>query len=87
MWTNVHEKPMGVPVGVWSSDEVGQEAGRLMKRHTVELFNGLRPKLIDVGGVTGDEVDKIITRLADELEDGPKWQLETLYDFAWAAKA
>ncbi|CAE6424049.1 hypothetical protein ACGC1H_002632 [Rhizoctonia solani] len=87
MWTNVHEQTIGVPVGVWASDEVGKEAGELMKRHTVELFNGLRPKLIDNGGMTGDEADEIIARLADELEDGPKWKLEALYSFVWAAKA
>ncbi|CAE6512036.1 unnamed protein product [Rhizoctonia solani] len=87
MWTDVHEKILHIPVGVWSSDEVGQEAGRLMKHHTVELFNGLRPKLIDDGGMTGDEVDELIARLAAELEDGPTWRLEAMYHFVWTAKA
>ncbi|CAE6424122.1 unnamed protein product [Rhizoctonia solani] len=87
MWTNVHEQKIGVPIGDWLNDKVGQEAGRLMKRQTVELYNGFRPNLIDIGGMTGDEVDEIIARLAVELENGPKWQLETLYDFVWAAKA
>ncbi|CAE6447258.1 unnamed protein product [Rhizoctonia solani] len=87
MWTNVHEKKIGVPIGVWASDEVGQEAGRIMKRQTIELYNGFRPNLIDVGGMAEDKVDEIIAKLTDELEDGQKWQLETLYDFIWAVKA
>ncbi|KAH7341466.1 S-adenosyl-L-methionine-dependent methyltransferase [Rhizoctonia solani] len=87
MWGNVHEKKFGVPIGVWSNDEVDQEAGRIMKRQTVELYSGFRPNLIDIGGMAEDKVDEIIARLTDELEDGPKWQLETLYDFIWAIKA
>ncbi|CAE6417728.1 unnamed protein product, partial [Rhizoctonia solani] len=87
MWTNVHEKKISVPIGVWASDEVGQEAGRIMKRQTIELYNGFRPNLIDVGGMAEDKVDEIIAKLTDELEDGQKWQLETLYDFIWAIKA
>ncbi|CUA68564.1 hypothetical protein RSOLAG22IIIB_03603 [Rhizoctonia solani] len=87
MWAQVHEKKIGVPIGVWANDEIGQEAGRLMKHQTVELYHGFRPNLIDVGGMTGPEVDEIIARLANELEDGPKWELETLYDFIWAVKA
>ncbi|CAE6433799.1 unnamed protein product [Rhizoctonia solani] len=86
MWTNVQEKRIGVPIGTWASDEVGQEAGRIMQRQTVELFNGFRPNLIDVGGMSADEVDGIIARLADELEDGPKWELEIPYEFIWAVK-
>ncbi|CAE6460621.1 unnamed protein product [Rhizoctonia solani] len=87
IWTNVSEKQIRVPVGVWASDEVGQEAGRLMKRQIVEMYKGLRPNVIDVGGMGTDEVDELIARLADELEDGPKWELELPYEFIWAAKA
>lgn len=87
IWTNVSEKQIRVPVGVWANDEVGQEAGRLMKRQIVEMYKGLRPNVIDVGGMGTDEVDELIARLADELEDGPKWELELPYEFIWAAKA
>ncbi|CAE6444832.1 unnamed protein product [Rhizoctonia solani] len=86
MWTNVHEKKINVPVGVWASDEAGREAGRLMQRQTIELYNGFRPNLIDIGGMTGDEVDSIIAKLIEELGDGSKWQLEIPYDFIWAVK-
>ncbi|KAH7341506.1 S-adenosyl-L-methionine-dependent methyltransferase [Rhizoctonia solani] len=50
MWANVHEKQIRVPVGVWTSDEVGREAGRLMKRQTVEVYQGFRLNIIDAGG-------------------------------------
>ncbi|QRW19195.1 methyltransferase domain protein [Rhizoctonia solani] len=80
-------KKIGVPIGVWATDKVGQEAGQLMQRQTIELFNGFRPNLIDIGRMDESEVDDIILRLAKELEDGSKWQLETLYDFVWAVRA
>ncbi|CAE6449528.1 unnamed protein product [Rhizoctonia solani] len=87
MWMNVSEKQIRVPIGVWASDEVGQEAGRLMKRQIVEMYKGLRPNVIDVGGMGTDEVNELVAGLADELEDGPKWELELPYEFIWAAKA
>ncbi|KAF8708045.1 putative methyltransferase, partial [Rhizoctonia solani] len=87
MWTNVNQKKIGVPIGVWATDKVGQEAGQLMQHQTIELFNGFRPNLIDIGRMDESEVDDIILRLAKELEDGSKWQLETLYDFVWAVRA
>ncbi|ELU41838.1 methyltransferase domain-containing protein [Rhizoctonia solani AG-1 IA] len=90
MWTNVNQKKIGVPIGVWATGAfgvVGQEAGQLMQRQTIELFNGFRPNLIDIGRMDESEVDDIILRLAKELEDGSKWQLETLYDFVWAVRA
>ncbi|CAE6409093.1 unnamed protein product, partial [Rhizoctonia solani] len=52
MWTNVEEKKVAVPIGLWATDEAGQEAGRIMQRQTVELYNGFRPNLIDIGGMT-----------------------------------
>ncbi|KAG8731207.1 hypothetical protein FRC11_004731 [Ceratobasidium sp. 423] len=87
MWANVHEEEIRVPIGAWASDEAGQKAGQLMHRQTVELYHGFRPNLIDIGGMTGDEVDGIIASVADELEGGLKWQLEALFDFVWAVKA
>ncbi|GAB1519048.1 hypothetical protein RhiTH_002114 [Rhizoctonia solani] len=87
MWTNVNQKKIGVPIGVWATDKVGQEAGQLMQHQTIELFNGFRPNLIDIGRMDESEVDDIILRLAKQLEDGSKWQLETLYDFVWAVRA
>ncbi|CEL56813.1 hypothetical protein RSOLAG1IB_08115 [Rhizoctonia solani AG-1 IB] len=86
MWVNINDKKISIPVGVWAVDEVGQAAGRLMQRQTVELYSGLRPDLIDYGGMTEDEVDDVIARLAKELEDGLKWMLETQFEFVWAAK-
>jgi hypothetical protein len=70
-----------------AADEVGREAGRIMQRQTVELYNGFRPNLIDVGWMDEGEVDRIISTVTKDLEDGSKWELETLYEFVWAVKA
>ncbi|KAF8699319.1 Methyltransferase domain, partial [Rhizoctonia solani] len=86
MWTSVEEKQVAVPIGIWANNEIGQEAGRIMQRQTVELYNGFRPNLIDIGGMAEDEIDQIIAELAEDLKDGSKWQLETHYDFVWAMR-
>ncbi|CAE6409083.1 unnamed protein product [Rhizoctonia solani] len=87
MWTSIHETIVIVPIGVWTQDEISREAGRLMQHCAVELIKGFRPNLIDDARFTGEEVDGMISRLTNELEDGSRWQLEAPFHFIWAAKA
>ncbi|KAG9115469.1 hypothetical protein FRC07_007544 [Ceratobasidium sp. 392] len=86
MWTNVHEKRLVIPIGVWAEDTVGQKAGKLLEYCATELIKGFRPSLIDEGVLPGDQVDDMIARLSKELEDGKKWKLESPYHFVWAEK-
>ncbi|KAG8700590.1 hypothetical protein FRC09_005872 [Ceratobasidium sp. 395] len=86
MWTNVHEKRLAVPIGVWTDDIAGQSAGKLLQYCVPELVKGFRPSLIDEGVLSGDQVDDLVTRLTNELKDGEKWKLETPYHFVWAEK-
>ncbi|KAG9098735.1 hypothetical protein FS749_003117 [Ceratobasidium sp. UAMH 11750] len=87
MWTNVQEKRLVIPIGVWTDDTAGQKAGRLLQYCATELIKGFRPALIDEGVLSGDQVDDMVIRLAKELEDGKKWKLESPYHFVWAEKS
>ncbi|KAF8699318.1 Methyltransferase domain, partial [Rhizoctonia solani] len=86
MWMSIHETLVVVPIGVWTQDEVSREAGRLMQHCAVELIKGFRPNLIDDAGLTEGEVDSMITKLGNELEDGSRWQLQAPFHFVWAVK-
>lgn len=54
---------------------------------TTEIIRGFRPAIIDAGVLSGDQVDEIADRVARELQDGNKWQLQSPYYFFWAEKA
>ncbi|KAG8717048.1 hypothetical protein FRC09_014826 [Ceratobasidium sp. 395] len=87
MWTNINEKRLVIPIGVWTDDVAGQTAGKLLQHCTTELIKGFRPSLIDEGVLSGDQVDDMVIRLSKELEDGKKWKLESPYHFVWAEKS
>ncbi|KAG9104646.1 hypothetical protein FRC06_000410 [Ceratobasidium sp. 370] len=87
MWTNIQEKRLVIPIGVWTDDTAGQKAGKLLQYCAIELIKGFRPALIDEGVLSGDRVDNMVTRLSKELEDGKKWKLESPYHFVWAEKS
>ncbi|KAG8750276.1 hypothetical protein FRC12_012958 [Ceratobasidium sp. 428] len=87
MWTNINEKRLVIPIGVWTDDVAGQNAGKLLQHCTTELIKGFRPSLIDEGVLSGDQVDDMVIRLSKELEDGKKWKLESPYHFVWAEKS
>ncbi|KAG8737422.1 hypothetical protein FRC10_008201, partial [Ceratobasidium sp. 414] len=87
MWTNVREKKLIIPIGVWTDDTLGQKAGKLLQYCATELIIGFRPALIDEGVLSGNQVDDMVARLSKELEDGKKWKLESPYHFVWAEKS
>lgn len=51
-----------------------------------EIIRGFRPAIIDAGVLSGDQVDEMVDRVAQELQDGDKWQLQSPYYFVWAEK-
>lgn len=57
-----------------------------MQHCAVELINGFRPNLIDNAGLSEELVDAMMAKLASELEDGERWQLEAPFRFVWAIR-
>ncbi|KAG8755401.1 hypothetical protein FRC12_010892 [Ceratobasidium sp. 428] len=87
MWTNVQEKKLGIPIGVWADDEAGQKAGELLQYCVPGLFKSMRPALINEGILPAEEVDDLLARL--DIRYGPeakKWQVEWPFCFVWAEK-
>ncbi|KAG9104645.1 hypothetical protein FRC06_000409 [Ceratobasidium sp. 370] len=87
MWANIREEKFAVPMGVWTDDEAGQKAGKFAQYCISGLFKSMRPAIVDVGVLTGDQVDDLIVRLGMKLElEAKQWQVEWPFCFVWAEK-
>ncbi|KAG9115470.1 hypothetical protein FRC07_007545 [Ceratobasidium sp. 392] len=87
MWTNVQEKKLAIPIGVWADDEVGKKAGELLQYCVPGLYKAMRPAIVDQGILPGEEVDDLLSRL--DVRYGPEakqWQVEWPFCFVWAEK-